>query len=100
LLCNFFFPAFRVGAPFLFAAQRAFIAAASFALPSGVIPPFFFVGGAALATTVGAFHYWSFAFISDWNLWVVFDFTPFSPDTNGHFHCIPSQCPAICPCFS
>ena len=37
-----YFFAFRAGEPFFRTAQRAFIAAASFALPSGVIPPFFF----------------------------------------------------------
>ena len=42
-------------APFLFAAQRAFIIAASLARPSGDIPPFFFAAGAGLAAAGAAF---------------------------------------------
>src|SRR5205807_1351739 len=38
-----YFAAFGAGAPFFLAAHRALIAAASFALPSGVRPPFFLV---------------------------------------------------------
>ena len=51
-----YFEAFGAGAPFLRAAQRAFIAAANRALPSGVSLPFFFPVdvGVALAAA-GAF---------------------------------------------
>ena len=42
-------------APFLFAAQRAFIIAASLARPSGDIPPFFFATGAGLSAAGAAF---------------------------------------------
>ena len=41
----YYFFAFKVGAPFFRAAHRAFMAAASFALPSGVIPPLLFLAG-------------------------------------------------------
>ena len=41
--------------PFLLAAQRAFIIAASFARPSAEMPPFFFATGADLAAAGAAF---------------------------------------------
>ena len=39
---DIYFFAFGAGAPLVRAAHRAFIAAASFALPAAVIPPLFF----------------------------------------------------------
>jgi hypothetical protein len=53
-LINSYFFAFGAGAPFFRAAHRAFIAAASLALPAAVMPPLFFpvpalAGVAALA---------------------------------------------------